>query len=63
MAREPDVWRALVYLGNEHALTGSLTDVKVLYDGKLKRGFLIADNAGGRLCICRDNDRTALVRF
>lgn len=35
MAREPDVWRALVYLGNEHALTGSLTDVKVVYDGEL----------------------------
>lgn len=34
MAREPDVWRALVYLGNEYALVGSLTDVKVVYDGK-----------------------------
>lgn len=37
MAREPDVWRALVYLGNEHALTGSLTDVKVVYDSELFR--------------------------
>lgn len=36
MAREPDVWRALVYLGNEHALTGSLVDVKVVYDSELR---------------------------
>lgn len=64
MAREPDVWRALVYLGNEHALTGSLTDVKVVYDSELCRVVLeIADRADGRLCICRDNDRTALVKF
>lgn len=62
MAREPDVWRALVYLGNEHALTGSLTDVKVVYDSELSPTGL-ADEAGGRLCVCRDNERTALVRF
>lgn len=35
MRREPDVWRALVYLGNEYALNGSLSDVKVVYDGEL----------------------------